>query len=96
MGTQPEAADTAQSAKSDTPPPTPAELAPHFPQLEILELLGQGGMGIVYKARQPHLDRLVALKILPIDAAVGEPVADRFRREARTLARLTHPNIVAI
>jgi predicted Ser/Thr protein kinase len=96
MGTQPEAAEGARPTKSDTPPPTPAELAPHFPQLEILELLGQGGMGIVYKARQPHLDRLVALKILPIDAAVGELVADRFRREARTLARLTHPNIVAI
>jgi predicted Ser/Thr protein kinase len=74
----------------------PAELAPLFPQLEILELLGQGGMGAVYKVRQPRLDRLVALKILPPEAGRDPPFAERFRREAQALARLSHPHIVAV
>jgi tRNA A-37 threonylcarbamoyl transferase component Bud32 len=77
-------------------PPTPAELGALFPQLEIIELLGQGGMGAVYKARQPRLDRLVALKILPPQAALDPSFAERFAREARALARLCHPQIVAM
>jgi predicted Ser/Thr protein kinase len=76
--------------------PEPAALAPHFPQLEILELLGQGGMGAVYKARQLKLDRLVALKILPVESANAPAFAERFNREARALARLSHPHIVAV
>jgi tRNA A-37 threonylcarbamoyl transferase component Bud32 len=76
--------------------PTPQELAGRFPQLEILELLGQGGMGAVYKARQPGLDRLVAVKILPPQAGRDPAFAERFAREARALAKLSHPHIVAV
>jgi predicted Ser/Thr protein kinase len=76
--------------------PSAEQLRAHFPNLEILELLGQGGMGAVYKARQPHLDRLVALKILPSEAGVDPAFAERFTREARALARLNHPNIVTV
>jgi tRNA A-37 threonylcarbamoyl transferase component Bud32 len=73
-----------------------AELAGLFPQLEMIELIGQGGMGAVYKARQPTLDRLVAVKVLPPDAGRDPAFAERFNREARALARLGHPNIVAV
>jgi predicted Ser/Thr protein kinase len=76
--------------------PTPQELAAHFPQLEIAELLGQGGMGAVYRARQRGLDRPVALKILPPQAAGDPAFAERFTREARSLARLSHPHIVTV
>src|SRR5262249_48043299 len=76
--------------------PLPAELAPLFPQLEVLALLGQGGMGAVYKARQRKLDRLVALKILPREWSQESAFAERFAREARALARLNHPQIVAV
>jgi predicted Ser/Thr protein kinase len=78
------------------PPPPASELAKHFPQLEITELLGQGGMGVVYKARQRGLDRLVALKILSVEAGKEAAFAQRFALEARSLARLNHPNILAI
>ncbi|MEI7733395.1 MAG: serine/threonine-protein kinase [Verrucomicrobiota bacterium] len=79
-----------------TLPPSPAELAPHFPQLDILECLGRGGMGVVYKARQKSLDRFVALKLLAPER-VGDPqFAERFTREAKALAALNHPNIVTI
>ena len=76
--------------------PTASELAPYFPQLEILELLGRGGMGAVYKARQRGLDRLVAVKILPPSAGQAPGFAERFTREARALARLSHRGIVSV
>jgi len=77
-------------------PPKPEELASEFPQLEIIELLGHGGMGAVYKARQKSLDRLVALKVIRPEAAQDPAFAERFAREARALARLSHPSIVAV
>ncbi|HET6407263.1 MAG TPA: serine/threonine-protein kinase [Chthoniobacteraceae bacterium] len=78
------------------PAPTPAELASRFPQLEILELLGRGGMGAVYKARQVELGRIVALKILPPSLGSAASFAERFAREARALAQLNHHGIVTL
>jgi len=78
------------------PPPTPSELAQFFPALEILELIGQGGMGMVYKARQRQLDRLVALKVLSPELGRDAAFAARFSREAQALARLHHSNIVSV
>ncbi|QDT70062.1 Serine/threonine-protein kinase PknB [Planctomycetes bacterium MalM25] len=77
-------------------PPTLGRLAELFPSLEIIELIGAGGMGAVYKVRQPGLDRVVALKILPPEFDHDVKFALRFTREARTLAKLTHPNIVSV
>jgi serine/threonine protein kinase len=78
-------------------PPLPvAEAAKLFPQMEIIEFLGRGGMGAVYKARQPRLDRFVALKILSPEKQGNQKFAERFEREARALAKLHHPNIVAV
>jgi hypothetical protein len=93
-GIAPEPGQPSRTPKFIAPPAS--ELAKLFPQFEILELLGQGGMGAVYKARQPALDRLVALKILPPQSGSDSGFADRFTREARALARLSHPNIVTL
>jgi len=68
---------------------------PRIPGYEIMELLGEGGMGMVYKARQKSLDRVVALKILPARAAKEAAFIKRFISEARTVARLNHENIIA-
>jgi serine/threonine protein kinase len=95
---------TATDDLATKPAPTPASSRPPaleavssaFPQLEIIECIGQGGMGVVYRARQPKLDRFVALKLLPQVAAAEPAFRERFAREGRLLARLNHPNIVAI
>ena len=87
---------TSAAPPSEFVPPEPAELARQFPQLDILELLGQGGMGAVYKARQRQLDRLVALKILSPQLVQDAAFAERFVREARSLARLNHPRIISV
>lgn len=67
-----------------------------FPQFEILECIGRGGMGAVYRARQPQLDRLVALKILLPGLERDPGFPERFAREARALAKLNHPSIVGV
>lgn len=67
---------------------------PRIPGYEVLEVLGQGGMGIVYKARQVQLNRLVALKMMLGEALPLERA--RFRTEAEAVARLQHPHIVQI
>ena len=65
-------------------------------QYDILRALGKGGMGIVWLARERSLDRLVAIKVLSDEAVETGDVRERFRREARIAARLTHPNIVPL
>lgn len=76
--------------------PTVEALQRLFQDLEILNLLGTGGMGAVYKARQVRLNRLVALKIMVCPQAREAGFALRFEREAQALARLNHPNIVTV
>lgn len=77
-------------------PPSVERLAKLFPSLQIIELIGAGGMGAVYKARQKGLDRVVAIKILPEEFGHDVKFALRFTREARTLAKLNHASIVAL
>jgi serine/threonine-protein kinase len=64
-------------------------------QYKVIRLLGRGGMGAVYLARERALDRMVAIKVLRVEASDTEG-SERFLREARTAARLTHPNIVPL
>ena len=84
----------ASEPKTDAPIPSVIDMDAVFPQLAVLELLGAGGMGRVYKARQTHLDRFVALKVLSPELARDPAFSERFAREARALARLNHPNII--
>jgi tRNA A-37 threonylcarbamoyl transferase component Bud32 len=76
--------------------PTVEEIAKRFPELEIAERIGEGGMGTVYRARQARIDRMVALKVLALDPVDDPTFAERFRREAMVLARLDHRNIVKL
>lgn len=76
--------------------PSVDQLMGRFPNLEIQHLIGYGGMGAVYQARQTQLDRPVALKILAPTLSNDEAFAQRFMREAKTLAKLSHPNIVMV
>ena len=76
--------------------PTPQQLDRAIPRLDVIDLIAHGGMGAVYRARQPELDRIVAIKVLPAELSRNHVFAERFAQEARTLAKLNHPNIVTI
>src|SRR4051812_19858899 len=76
-------------------PPDASDLGSFLLGLEVIELIGRGGMGFVYKARQRSLDRPVAVKLFPREAYQDPSFAERFANEARILANLSHPNIVA-
>ncbi|MCH9682419.1 MAG: protein kinase, partial [Deltaproteobacteria bacterium] len=103
----PPVADSADPARllalglgdDDVPDVGEIDLAPFLcarPDLELLECLGRGGMGVVHKARQTSLDRWVAVKLMSPRLAKEPAFADRFAREARAMARLDHPGLVRV
>jgi predicted Ser/Thr protein kinase len=88
------ASATSGTAAPDTaPPPLPPG---GLPGLELLEEIGRGGMGVVYRARQTTLDRVVAVKILSADLTRDPRFVERFAREAAAMARLSHPHLLAV
>jgi formylglycine-generating enzyme required for sulfatase activity len=83
-----------QSAPSTVTPKVPPELVDH-PRYRVLGLLGVGGMGAVFKAEHKMMERTVALKVINRRLVESEQALERFRREVKTAAKLSHPNIVA-
>ena len=87
---------SSQTPPGQWEPPLPEELAPLMTGYDILDVLGRGGMGAVYKGIQKNLDRLVAIKLLPPELGENPEFEARFKREAKSMAQLNHPNIVQI
>ena len=85
-----------QSGSVVAPALQPEELAEHFPELEIQALIGQGGMGAVYRVVERELSRPAALKILTAQATQRPGFVERFQREARAMAALSHPNLLTL
>jgi serine/threonine protein kinase len=96
-----ESSKPGSSGKGGFVPPSTDDLDAILDQYEFLDLLGRGGMGAVYKARQKSLDRMVAIKILPPNLTTDEEEAgfhfsERFQREAKAMAKLNHPHIIGV
>src|SRR5262249_31691824 len=87
---------TSEATLTLSAPAASQQLPSQVPGYEILEVLGKGGMGTVYKARDVRLDRTVALKVLPARAEAASESLVRFQREAIAVAKLGHPNIVQV
>ncbi len=89
-------AATKVGGEGDSAPPSAKGPLPSLPGFEFLGRLGEGGMGVVYRARQLRPNRLVAVKMLRVGSDPEPDQLDRFRREAEALAQLQHPNIVPV
>lgn len=76
--------------------PAIGDRATYFGEYQLLEEIGRGGMGVVYKARQKNLNRIVALKMILSGSLASDVEVDRFRREARAASALSHSNVVSI
>lgn len=77
-------------------PPSIEDLSALIPAYDFIEFVDRGGMGAVYRARQRSLERIVAVKLLPVVLGNRKAFSERFKREARALALLNHPNIVSV
>ncbi|MEZ5386336.1 MAG: protein kinase [Prosthecobacter sp.] len=89
---------SASNPSTSWQPPSLDEMRAMLPQYEFISLLGRGGTGAVYKATQISLDRAVAIKVLPVDLFANDDAqfAERFKNEARTMAKMNHPSIVKV